>query len=91
MQTIIDDVLNFLIINQVAIYFALGSVAIYLLILFIDGLLQKKPEKKSINLTEHESEISRGIASLDQAFQDKIISQEEYDQFKSDLINKEQK
>ena len=86
-------ILDFFVVNQIAIFFSLGSILIYFLIIFVDKLIQNKSKKKSVNFTSDQSisEVDKGISSLDQALHDKIINEEEYEKFKSDLINKEQK
>ena len=86
-------ILDFFVVNQIAIFFSLGSILIYFLIIFVDKLIQNKSKKKSVNFTSDQSisEVDKGISSLDQALHDKIINEEEYEKFKSDLMNKEQK
>ncbi len=89
-KTNLDNVLTFAGINQIAIFFALGSIAVFFMIILIDKLLQKKSIKPSLSNIQDEAEISKGIASLDRALQDKVINEEEYEKFKNELINKEQ-
>jgi hypothetical protein len=89
-KTNLDNVLIFAATNQIAIFFALGSIAVFFMIIFIDKLMQKKSIKHSLSNIQDEAEISKGIASVDRALQDKVINEEEYEKFKNDLINKEQ-
>lgn len=84
---------NYLISNLIKIYFILGSVCAILFILFIDKLIQKNAQKNKFNsdkLSEdnNEVELNRGLESLQRAFDDDILTDDEYEKLKADLIGK---
>jgi hypothetical protein len=84
---------NYLISNLIKIYFILGSVCAFLFILFIDKLIQKNAQKNKFNsdkLSEdnNEVELNRGLESLQRAFDDDILTDDEYEKLKADLIDK---
>ena len=84
---------NYLISNLIKIYFILGSVCAFLFILFIDKLIQKNAQKNKFNsdkLSEdnNEVELNRGLESLQRAFDDDILTDDEYEKIKADLISK---
>jgi hypothetical protein len=84
---------NYLISNLIKIYFILGSVCAFLFILFIDKLIQKNAQKNKFNsdkLSEdnNEVELNRGLESLQRAFDDDILTDDEYEKLKADLIGK---
>ena len=74
--------------HLVQIYFALGSLGLFLLVLFLDRVLQKFFVKSRLDLTEPQDELTRGLQSLNQALEDSVITDEEYEKFSAELINK---
>lgn len=87
--------------NLLAINFTLGSIFIFLLIIYIDQLIQTGSNKNKINFDlsddktdktldkkESLSEFDRGLKSLQEALDDNILTNEEYEKFKADLITK---
>lgn len=90
--------------NLLEINFTLGSIFIFLLIIYIDKLLQASSRKNNINFDlsdsdtsinsdkkESLSEFERGLKSLQKALDDNILTNEEYEKFKMDLIVKYKK
>ena len=74
--------------HLVQIYFALGSLGVFFLVLFLDRVLQKFFVKSRLDLTEPQDELTRGLQSLNQALEDSVITDEEYEKFSAELINK---
>ncbi len=84
---------NYLISNLIKIYFILGSICAFLFIFYTDKLIQKNTQKNKINLDQlseddKEMELNRGLESLQRALDDNILTDDEYEKLKTDLIDK---
>jgi len=84
---------NYLISNLIKVYFILGSICTFLFIFYIDKLIQKNTQKNKINLDQlsdnnKEVELNRGLESLQRALDDNILTDDEYEKIKADLISK---
>jgi hypothetical protein len=84
---------NYLISNLTKVYFILGSICTFLFIFYTDKLIQKNTQKNKINLDQlsennKEVELNRGLESLQRALDDNILTDDEYEKIKADLISK---
>ena len=73
-------------LNVTAIFFIAGSIFIFVLILFIDKLIQNSSLPPKNSLTK--DELNRALESLQGALEDNILTNEEYEKLKQEQINK---
>ena len=83
--------------NIVGICFVVGSVVLFLLIICIDQYINRRSNKFNLDRTDNAisldekislQELERGLKSLQTALDDNVLTDEEYEKLKSELINK---
>jgi hypothetical protein len=83
--------------NIVGICFILGSVVLFLLIMYLDRYINNQSKKFNLNSIDNAismnkkislQELERGLKSLQAALDDNVLNDEEYEKLKSELIKK---